>query len=157
MQEQFWVIAQIAIDILMLALLVVLLKIMRRKRETTATPDPAFLQSETLMKEMKHISEQLEKNLEEKRTLSRNIITELETLLSDAREASLRLEGLMHTWKRTRASGKNPLSDTESLKKSAKALLEKGLAKKEIARRLDVPLGELDLMLKLQSPSAGEE
>jgi hypothetical protein len=157
MQEQYWVIAQLAIDIFMLALLVVLLKIMSRKRGTAATPDSVYLQPENLLKEMKQISETLEKNLEEKRTLTRNIITELEALLSDAEGASLRLEGLMDTWKRSSLSDKNRISDTERLKKSARALLEKGLAKKEIARRLDVPLGELELMLKLQGPAPRNE
>jgi hypothetical protein len=152
MQEQYWVVAQLAIDIFMLVLLVVLLKNMSRKRGTAVNPSSVYLQPENLLKEMKQISEILEKNLEEKRTLTRNIITELETLLSDAERASLRLEGLMDTWKRSRLSDKNRLSDTEHLKKSASALLEKGMAKKEIARRLDVPLGELELMLKLQGP-----
>jgi hypothetical protein len=152
MQEQYWVVAQLAIDIFMLVLLVVLLKNMNRKRGTAANPSSVYLQPENLLKEMKQISETLEKNLEEKRTLTQNIITELETLLSDAERASLRLEGLMDTWKRSRLSDKNRLSDTERLKKSASTLLEKGVAKKEIARRLDVPLGELELMLKLQGP-----
>ena len=158
MQEQYWVIAQLAIDIFMLALLVVLLKIMSRKRATAANPaDPVFSKSENLLKEIRQISETLEKNLEEKRALTRNVITQLETLLSDAEGASLRLEGLMNTWSKTGLSEKNRLSDTERLKKSASILLEKGLAKKEIARRLGVPLGELELMLKLQSPAPGNE
>ena len=157
MQEQYWVIAQLSIDIFMLALLVVLLKNVSRKRGTAVNSDSMYLQPENLLKEMKQISEILEKNLEEKRTLTRNIITELETLLSDAEGASLRLEGLMDRWERSRLSNKNRLSDTERLKKSASALLEKGVAKKEIARRLDVPLGELELMLKLQGPTPGNQ
>ncbi len=157
MQEQFWVIAQMAIDIFMLVLLVVLLKSMSRKRETTTSSDPAFSQPGTLLKEMRQITETLEKNLEEKRTLTRNVITELETLLSDAESAALRLEGLMNTWQRIRPFEKNSRTDTERLKKSAKALLEKGLARKEIARRLDIPLGELELMLKLQEPIPQKE
>jgi len=157
MQEQFWVIAQMAIDIFMLLLLVVLLKNMNRKRGTAIGPDPAFSPPETLLKEMRQISGTLEKNLEEKRTLTRKVITELETLLSDAEDAALRLEGLLNTWQRTRPSEKTSRADTERLKKSAKALLEKGLARKEIARRLDIPLGELELMLKLQGPIPRKE
>lgn len=157
MQEQFWVIAQMAIDIFMLVLLVVLLKNVSRKRGAGANPDLAFLQPETLLKEMRQISETLEKNLEEKRTLTRNVITELETLLSDAESAALRLEGLMNAWQKTRPSEMNSLADTQRVKKSAKALLEQGLARKEIARRLDIPLGELELMLKLQGPIPRKE
>ena len=157
MQEQFWVIAQMAIDIFMLILLVVLLKSMSRKKRPVTGPDPAFLQPEALLKEMRQISETLEKNLEEKRNLTRNVITELETLISDAESTALRLEGLMNTWQKTRPSEKNSPTDTERLKKSARTLLEQGLARKEIARRLDIPQGELELMLKLQNPSPHKE
>lgn len=157
MQEQYWVIAQMAIDIFMLVLLVVLLKNVNRKRETATGPDPAFLQPEALLKEMRQISETLEKNLEEKRNLTRNVITDLETLLSDAESATLRLEGLMSTWQRSRPSEKNSLTDTARLKRSAKTLLEQGIARKEIAKLLDIPLGELELMLKLQGPIPRKE
>lgn len=157
MKEQFWVIAQMAIDIFMLVLLVVLLRIVSRKKGKTPNPDPVFLQAEDLLKEMRGISETLEKNLEEKRTLTQNIVTELQALLSEAEGAAIRLEGLMNTWKRIRSSGKNHTSDTERLKRSARVLFENGLAKKEIARRLDIPLGELELMLKLQTPVPVDE
>jgi len=150
MQEQFWVIAQMAIDIFMLILLVVVLKNMARKKQGAADLDPAFSHPENLLREMRQISETLEKNLEEKRTLTRNVITELEILLSDAENAAQRLEGLMGAWKKSGFSEKKSPTDTERLKNSAMALLEKGVARKEIARRLDIPLGELELMLKLQ-------
>ncbi|RLB16122.1 MAG: hypothetical protein DRG82_10005 [Deltaproteobacteria bacterium] len=63
----------------------------------------------------------------------------------------------MNTWQKTRPSEKNSPTDTERLKNSARTLLEQGLARKEIARRLDIPQGELELMLKLQNPSPHKE
>ncbi len=157
MQEQFWVIAQLAIDILMLILLVVVLKNMTGRRRARIDSGPAFSPPEQLLKEMREISESLEKNLEEKKTLSKKVIGELEILLADAENATLKLEGLLNTWQKRGLDEKKSTTDTDRLKKSAKALVEKGLAKKEIARRLDIPLGELELMLKLQGPFPRKE
>jgi hypothetical protein len=152
MQEQFWVIAQLAIDILMFIFLVVVLKNMAARRRAAVDPNPSFSPPEQLMKEMREISAALEKNLEEKKILSKKVIGELEILLTDAENAALKLENLMNTWQKRGFDKNKSADDTHRLKKSAKALVEKGLTRKEIARRLDIPLGELELMLKLQEP-----
>jgi hypothetical protein len=158
MQEQLWVIAQLAIDILMFILLVVVLKNMAARRRAPVDPaNPTFSPPEQLLKEMREIGEALEKNLEEKKTLSKKVVGELEILLADAENAALKLESLLNTWQKRGLDERKSPTDTARLKQSAKALLEKGLARKEIARRLDIPLGELELMLKLQEPFPRKE
>ncbi|MFZ0451530.1 MAG: hypothetical protein WAL98_20010 [Desulfatiglandaceae bacterium] len=148
MGEQFWIIGQMAIDVFMLVLLAILLSLFRRDRGRIVRSGELNMPSEKLLEEMKQISASLEKNLEEKRELSGTIVTELETLLSDAKDASLRLEVLLNTWRKTETAGRTGAGDTERLKKSARVLSEKGVSKKEIARRLNIPMGELELMLK---------
>jgi len=149
MGEQFWIMGQMAVDIFMLVLLAILLNLFRRDRGRMARSGELNMPSERLLEEMKQISASLEKNLKEKRELTGNIVRELETLLSDAKDASLQLEVLLNTWHKTETAGKSGPSDTERLKKSAKVLSEKGLSMKEIAKRLNIPMGELELMLKL--------
>jgi len=147
--EQLWVMGQMAIDVFMLVLLAVLLNLFRRDRGRIARSGELKMPSEGLLEEMKQISASLDKNLAEKRELTGTIVRELETLLSDAKEASLRLEVLLNTWRKTETSRRTGPSDTERLKRSARVLSEKGLSKKEIARSLNIPMGELELMLKL--------
>jgi len=140
---------QMAIDVLMLVLLAVLLNLFRRDRGRIVRSGGLKMPSEGLLEEMKQISASLDKNLAAKRELTGTIVRELENLLSEAKEASLRLEVLLNTWRKTETARRNGPSDTERLKRSARVLSEKGLSKKEIARSLNVPMGELELMLKL--------
>ena len=149
MGEQFWIMAQMALDIIMLVLLAILINLFRRDKGKVTRSGGLEVPSEGLLEEMKQIGVSLEKNLEEKRELTNNIVRELDTLLSDAKDASLRLEVLLNTWHKTETSTRSGPGDTERLKQSAKVLSEKGLSRKEIARRLNIPMGELELMLKL--------
>jgi nitrate/nitrite-specific signal transduction histidine kinase len=149
MGEQFWIVGQLAIDIVMLVLLAILLALFRSDRGKIVRSGELNMPSERLLEEMKQISASLEKNLEEKRELTGTIVRELQILLSDAKDASLRLEVLLNTWRNTETTGRSEPSDTERLKKSARVLSDKGLSRKEIAKRLNIPMGELELMLKL--------
>jgi hypothetical protein len=157
MGEQIWIMGQMAIDLFMLVLLAILLNLFRRERTRMAHSGALNMPSERLLEEMKQISASLEKNLAEKRELTGTVVRELEALLSDAKEASLRLEVLLNTWRKTDTVGRSGPSDTERLKRSARVLSEKGLSRREIAKSLNIPMGELELMLKLSRAHGKED
>ena len=91
-----------------------------------------------MLEEMRQLSLGLERNLEEKRALTQRILSELDRRLSQA-------DAVSHQLKAHHASSKAPIT-LESIRK----LKSKGFSIDDIARRLDIPVGEVALTVKLQ-------
>jgi DNA-directed RNA polymerase specialized sigma24 family protein len=94
---------------------------------------------------MRQLSLGLEQNLEEKRALTQRILAEFDRRLSQADAASHQLRALQ-------ASSHNPTTLDAILK-----LRSKGFSIDDIARRLDIPVGEVALTVKLQADEPKEE
>ncbi len=153
METQIWIIGQIAIDLLMVMLLLWFLKFQKRRQMTWQDHEAVIQKSAAILSEMQDISRSLEKNLEEKKALSGQILEQLDQGLKRAEESYRRLSEIIPK------SG-NPLSqqgvvkDSSNTRSSVLALIEKGLSRKEIGRHLGISVGEIELMLKLKPPTS---
>jgi predicted RecB family endonuclease len=153
METTTWVLGQVILDIVIFFLLVILLVNQRRHGITFQDFQSASEKSRVLVSEMLQISEALEENLKEKRELSRQLVSSLDNRVSKAEEASVRLAKLVQRHEEAPPPTGNPARDYKRLRASAGAMAAKGFSKKEIAGHLDVPMGELDLILRLKEPS----
>ena len=147
-----WIIGQIAVDILMLILLVAVVKFHLKQRISLERFEAAAQESELLLSQMRQISDTLEKNLDHKRELTRHLLGELDKRLNKAEKASVELHSILNRSHQYLASGLNRRPDSDTSKESIRILLDKGLSKDEISKRLGIPVAELELILKLQSP-----
>jgi hypothetical protein len=145
MEIQSWIVIQLCVDLLMFGLLILLLKAQLANRPGQGGLKMAAEKSEALLEEMKQLSLGLERNLEEKRALTQRILAELDRKLNQADAVSLQLKALQ-------ASGKTPIT-----LESIRTLRSKGFSIDDIARRLDIPVGEVALTVKLQTDEPMEE
>jgi hypothetical protein len=138
MEIQSWIMVQLCVDLLMFGLLILLLKAQLANRPGQGGLKKAAEKTEALLEEMRQLSLGLERNLEEKRALTQRILSELDKRLSQADAVSRQL-------KARHASSNAPMT-FESIRK----LKSKGFSIEDIARRLDIPIGEVALTVKLQ-------
>ncbi|GEM_PF-2065423 len=153
METQVWAIGQLLIDV---ALLAIILFMARARLDNKEKP-----QSEgeverigILLEEMKRLGADLENNLKEKKELTDSLMGELEKRLEQAEEIAERLDRLVEVYKaedRLKEAKQKAMVDT---RKTIETLLEEGLTKEQVSKRLSIPVGELDLILKLQSPTS---
>jgi DNA-directed RNA polymerase specialized sigma24 family protein len=139
MEIQSWIVVQLGVDLLMFGLLVLLLKAQLANRPGQNGLKQASEKSESLLEEMRQLSLGLERNLDEKRALTQRILEELDRRLNQAEAVSLQLKAL-------HASDKTPIT-LESIRE----LRSKGFSIDDIAKRLDIPVGEVALTVKLQA------
>lgn len=144
METQSWIVIQLFVDLLMFGLLILLLKAQLGNRFGQGGLKKAAEKSEALLEEMRQLSLGLERNLEEKRALTERILAELDRRLSQADAVSLQLKALHD-------SSKTPVTF-----ESIRSLRSKGLSVDDIARRLDIPVGEVALTVKLQTEDPTE-
>jgi hypothetical protein len=147
-----WVAGEIMVNLVVLALISYVIFRLRQRR---IEAEPAIeANSLSIVKDIQQLQEDLEKNLSEKRTLTRKILTRLEHRLASAEELSRNLEGLL-----AQAEKLNPgaswLNDStvDNRRATVMALGSKGISANEIASMLRLPLAEVTLMLKLQKDS----
>jgi DNA-directed RNA polymerase specialized sigma24 family protein len=141
---QSWIVVQLCVDLGMFVLLILLLRAQLAARPGQGGLKRAAEKSEALLQEMRQLSLDLEQNLEEKRALTQRILAELDRRLSQADAASLQLKALQ-------ASNRNPTTLDAILQ-----LRSKGFSIDDIARRLDIPVGEVALTVKLQADEPKE-
>jgi hypothetical protein len=145
MEIQSWIVVQLCVDLLMFGLLILLLKAQLANPPGQGGLKKAAEKSEALLYEMRQLSLGLERNLEEKRALTQRILAELDRRLNQADAVSLQLKALQ-------ASSKTPIT-----LESIRTLRSKGFSIDDIARRLDIPVGEVALTVKLQADDPMEE
>ncbi len=145
MEIQSWIVVQLCVDLLMFGLLLLLLKAQLGIRWGQGGFKNAAEKSEALLEEMRQLSLGLERNLEEKRALTQRILAELDRRLNQADAVSLQ-------FKAQHASNKPPVTF-----ESIRNLRSKGFSIDDIAKRLDIPVGEVALTVKLQAEDPTEE
>ena len=150
MDAQSWIIGQVIIDIIIGILLLWFLKSRYKGKKHVQELRDALLDSETILAEIREISSDLDKNLNEKRMLSRGILEQLDESLDKAKESYQQLQKLLREYGANLPPQDRSRNDTEKIMESVNTLLSKGLAKEEISRHLDIPLGEMELLLKFQ-------
>lgn len=145
---------QMLIDIVILILLVWLIKVSGNRANPGESKVDDLQAPEALVREMREIAVDLEKNLEQKRTLSRDVLARLEDELEQAEAYVRRMEKINEACGhqlRERTSDSNNRDRTRS---SIQSLLAKGFSRDEIAQHLGIPLGEIELLIKLQPNTA---
>jgi hypothetical protein len=152
-----WIIGQVVIDIIIGALLLWFLKSQYKGKKPGQELRDALLESETIISEIRQISSNLDRNLEEKRELSRRILEQLDESLDKAKKSYQQLQKLLREYGANLPSGNESLNNTEKTRESVNALLAKGLSKEEISRHLDIPLGEMELLLKFQRRTSDQD
>ncbi len=155
METQSWIIGQIIIDIFMAALLLWFIRYRTKGKGADNNLGRVFERSEKILSEMRELSRQLDKNLEEKRMLSRKILGQLDEGMHRADEAYRQFQDIIRDYGHDRCPIPDPLADSSRIKSSVKALLERGLSREEVAQHLGISVGEIELLIKLQ-PQAEE-
>lgn len=155
METQFWIIGQIGVDVIMVALLLWFLRIQNRRQMTWQDHEAVIQKSVSILSEMREISVNLERNLEEKKALSQHILEQLDQGLKRAEESYRQISEIIPKSGHPGLSRKQAADDSTHTRSSVLALLEKGLSKEEIGRHLGISVGEIELMLKLNPPKTG--
>ena len=150
METQSLIVAQIGADVIMVALLLWFMRSHAKARTSWQDYEKVIEKSEAVLGEMGKISRVLERNLEEKKVLSREILTQLDQGLKRAEENYRQISGIIPQAANAFGGDRVSIKDTRGTRASVQALLEKGLSKEEIARHLGISVGEIDLLVKLR-------
>ncbi len=157
MDIKLWIIVQIAIDIIMVAVLVWVISSNRRQKGSEPEEAPDMGRPEALLAEIKEITRHLEENLEQKRELSRRLLGRMDETLARAEERYQQFSRLLDQADRV-SKGDNYSEARERDKSgSIRELLDQGMTKNEVARHLGISVGEIDLFLKLGKTEAGRD
>ena len=115
--------------------------------------DEAFQRSEAILAEMRELSLNLDRNLEEKRQLSSTILGRLDETLERAEETYMRIRDAAKDLGADPERAKNARKNSDQVRSSVKALVSKGLPMEEIAQHLGMSVDEIELLIKLQNRS----
>lgn len=150
MSTYFLILGQILIDLSILTLLIWLIKVSINLAKPKGSNINDFHIPEALVKEMREIAQDLDKNLEQKKKLSHDILTRLNEGLEQAEAYAKRIEKVNQAYGFQLREGVSDLKDREQTRSSIQALISKGFSREEIARHLGITLGEIELLIKLQ-------
>ncbi len=146
-----WIIAQLAIDaFLAFCILLFIRHYIKSKKKDDRSSD-IFQRPEVIISEMQELTKQLDKNLEEKKELSRKILHQLDEGLKRAEESFDQLQGVIREFSTKGPDSRNTVKDSEKMWSSVRSLMAKGVKKEEIAQYMGISVGEIDLMVKLRN------
>ena len=149
METQIWIISQIFIDIVMIALLLWFVRLHRKRGVSWKDFEVETRKSESILSEMRQIGQSLEQNLEVKKELSRHILNQLDQALKRAEESYKQIYKIIPKTGITPTDRPFPAKETDQTRASINGLLEKGKSREEIAKNLGISVGEIELFLKL--------
>jgi hypothetical protein len=149
-ETQIWIIGQIFVDVVLVVLLLWFVKFNDKRTIPWQDFETVFQKSESILYEMREISLALEKNLEEKKALSRHILEQLEEGMKRAEESYRQICNIVRKSGAAVSEGSLSSKGTSQMRSSINALSAKGLSKEEIAQHLGISVGEIELLIKLQ-------
>lgn len=142
---------QFILDLVILGVLIVLGRLYFNRKAATADFQAAMNKAMTLIREMEELGESLEKILGEKRELINRLMTDLDTRLTKAQVISEEIKKItsmpIHGGGHSQKSNKK----IAATRKLIETLQGQGLSKDDICKRLGLPSGELELIMKLNS------
>lgn len=150
MEVQTWIIGQIGIDIIIAILILWFIKSHLKVKNSVNYNDSVFQEPERILSEMRQLSLQLDKNLKEKKEISRNILDQLDEGLQRADETFRQIQNIIKEFGTHTARSKDPLKETDKIRESINSLLAKGLSREEIAQHIGISVGEIELLIKFQ-------
>ncbi len=155
MEIQTWVIGQTAIEVIIIFLLLWFIKSHLAMRKKNTDLSAVFEKPEQILAEMRELTRQLDKNLEEKKEISNKMLGQLDDILDKADRTYNQLQGIIKEYSSRPVNSYNPEQDSRRVRTSVNDLLKKGLSKQEIARQLGISVGEIELLVKLQNRQIG--
>lgn len=157
MNMQLWIMGQILIDLILVGVLVWLVVSGNRRQVRHAREsEEEIRKSEAILKEIRGIAAELEGNLEEKRDLTQRLLGRLDETLKRAEDRYHQFNELFEMTDSASIQDTISLRRTEATRESIHALLKKGLSREDVARRLGISVGEIELFLKLGNRSQDE-
>lgn len=155
MEIQTWVIGQTAIEIIIIFLLLWFIKSHLAMRKKNNDLSAVFEKPEQILAEMRELTRQLDKNLEEKKEISNKMLGQLDEILEKADQSYTQLQNIIKEYSSKPVHSYNSEHDSRKVRTSVNDLLKKGLSKQEIAQQLGISVGEIELLIKLQNRKIG--
>ncbi|RLB19818.1 MAG: hypothetical protein DRG63_00275 [Deltaproteobacteria bacterium] len=153
MELKVLIIGQIALDVLMFGLLIVIARLYLNRKAMAADFQSTMEKSIALVKEMETLGVKLERILDEKRRLTKKLILDLENKLQKAELIRDEIKRITDTSVGGGMRQEIAPKRMSATRKTIQHLLNKGLTKEEIARYMGLPSGELELIMKLDLPT----
>jgi hypothetical protein len=155
MTIETWVIGQTAIEIIIILLLLWFIKSHLAMRKKNSDLSSIFEKPEQILAEMRELTGQLDKNLEEKKEISKKMLGQLDEILKKADQSYNQLQGIIKEYSSKPVYSYNSEQDSRRVRTSVNDLLKQGLSKHEIAQQLGISVGEIELLVKLQKRQIG--
>ena len=155
MEIQTWVIGQTAIEIVIIFLLLWFIKSHLAMRKKNSDLSALFEKPEQILVEMRELTRQLDKNLEEKKEISNKMLGQLDDILEKADQSYNQLQSIIKEYSSKPVHSHNSEHDSRRVRTSVNDLLKQGLSKQEIAQQLGISVGEIELLIKLQNSQIG--
>jgi hypothetical protein len=148
-QTNILALLQIFLDVLLILLVIFFLS-RRPKGFNTAGYEELTTSLEKIINETKQLASDFDVNLQERHKLIQQITTHLDSRLAEARSVCGQLEALAQSAEHTtyQEPAKRSVDHQEVLR-----LARKGLSAESVASKLKKPLGEVELILKLNKLS----
>ncbi len=156
MDIQTWIIGQSFVEIIIICIMLWFIKCHLAMQKKNARMDTLFERPEQIISEMKEVTRLLEKNLEEKREISRKLLGQLEDILKRADHAHNELQGLMKEYSLRPVNAHPSEQDSKRMRASVNDLLKQGHSKEEIAGKLGISTSEIELLIKLNKSRKDE-
>jgi hypothetical protein len=156
MNATILIIGQILLDFIILFLLIGFIRHSRKQKRVKGLSVDDVQTAEFLLKEMREITADLGKNLEQKKHLSRDILAGLDGGIERAEQIVMKIERINEAYGHQLGERPSPLSDKEQTRSSIRALMAKGFSREEIVRLLGISLGEIELLMKFEPQETDE-
>ena len=155
MEIQTWVIGQTAIEIIIIFLMLWFIKSHLSMRKKNADLNAVFEKPEQILAEMRELTRQLDKNLEEKKEISNKMLGQLDEILTKADQSYKQLQSIVKEYSSKPVHSSNREDESRRVRTSVNDLLKQGFSKQEIAQQLGISVGEIELLVKLQNRQLG--
>lgn len=140
---------QVTLDILILLAISLFFLFLGKRQKLPAGTEELLHNLEKILEETRKIGKEFDTNLQERQDLIRQILARLDQKIEEAEKLCDRMEGL------GKAQAAAPVEDQAAMPSQSdhrKVLLlsKKGMDPKAIAKRLQRPIGEVELILDIQ-------
>ncbi len=151
MDIQTWITGQIVIEVILIALILWVIKSNISIKKKNDDLNSVFEKPEHILGEMRELTRQLDKNLEEKKEISSHMLGQLEEILLKADKTYRQMESIMKEYSSKPVQAHYPGHDSNRMNASVNDLLNQGLSKEVIAQQLGISVSEIDLLQKMQN------
>lgn len=149
---KLWLVAQIGLDLVLIALFVVLIRHFRRTTTPPTEPSRALdtTQIESVLQDAKHVAAEFEDQLREKKAIITRLNEQLDNRIINLNLLLSRADSCPQSLNEGKDRPEKVQKNTYDLQNEIVALSENGLPRTQIAQKLGVIQGEVDLVLDLK-------